>query len=175
MFGTPRSRDSRRVYPGPANRPVRTPDPRAVATVAAVKRSRAVVTLAAVAVLTASCTGSRPSRGASPPPSTPGATTPLPGGTPGSGRRPNVLVLLADDQAFRLFARQMMPQVFSQVVDRGAWFTRNYVNSSECCPSRASIRTGLYAHDTGVDSNFRPLDGTTPARPTFVRALQEAG
>jgi N-acetylglucosamine-6-sulfatase len=89
--------------------------------------------------------------------------------------KPNILMLIVDDQAFRLFTRQYMPEVFSRLVDQGVWFDRNYVNDSQCCPSRASILTGLYAHDTGVDSNFRPLDGRTPARPTFVRTLHDAG
>jgi N-acetylglucosamine-6-sulfatase len=136
---------------------------------------RAGVAVLAAACLVGSCTSSprKPRTTGSPIPTSP--VSPTGSGTAGSGKRPNVLILLSDDQAFRLFTPDLMPRTFSQLVDQGVDFTRNYVNDSECCPSRATIMTGLYSHDTGVDSNFRPLDGTTPARPTFVQALHEAG
>ena len=89
--------------------------------------------------------------------------------------RPNVVVLLSDDQAVSLFDRRLMPNVYSQLIDRGANFTRGYVNVSQCCPSRASILTGLYAHNTGVDSNMISLDAQVPARPTIATALHAAG
>jgi N-acetylglucosamine-6-sulfatase len=89
--------------------------------------------------------------------------------------RPNILVLLSDDQAFHLFDRQLMPNVFSQLVDQGVDFGRAYVNVSQCCPSRSSILTGLYSHNTGVDSNTVALDGRSPARPTMAVALHDAG
>lgn len=125
----------------------------------------AVVLLASLAT---TCTGSSPGQGPSGSPSN---------GSPSvsHGGRPNVVVLLSDDQAFRIFDRSLMPNVFGQLVDRGAEFTRAYVNVSQCCPSRSSILTGLYAHDTGVDSNTTPLDGQTPIRPVFARALQDHG
>jgi len=85
------------------------------------------------------------------------------------------VILLSDDQAFRIFDRDLMPNVFSQLVDQGVDFTRAYVNVSQCCPSRSSILTGLYSHDSGVDSNTFHLDGQNPIRPTFPAALQVAG
>jgi N-acetylglucosamine-6-sulfatase len=102
--------------------------------------------------------------------------------TPFSGRRatpapgaPSFLFILSDDQSVRLFTRELMPQVFSRIVDRGILFRRAYVNDSLCCPSRASILTGLEAHHTGVDTNRTPLQRREVARPTFVRALYAAG
>jgi arylsulfatase A-like enzyme len=84
--------------------------------------------------------------------------------------RPNVLVILTDDQAWSTFNRALMPTVFDRVVDRGALFTRAYVNTALCCPSRAQILTGLYGHSSGVDWNTAPL-----THPTIVHALQDAG
>ncbi len=84
--------------------------------------------------------------------------------------RPNILLILSDDQAWSTFSRKLMPSVYSQLVDQGILFKRAYVNTSLCCPSRAQILTGLYEHDTGVDQNEVGLD-----RPTFVQALHDTG
>lgn len=91
-------------------------------------------------------------------------------GAAATGRRPNVLLIVSDDQAWSTFSRKLMPSVYSQLVDRGVVFRRAYVNTSLCCPSRAQIVTGLYEHDTGVDANNTPL-----TRPTFIEALNDVG
>ena len=84
--------------------------------------------------------------------------------------RPNILVIISDDQAWSDFSPSLMPRVFSDLVDQGALFKRAYVNTSLCCPSRSQILTGLYEHHTGVDTNTAPLD-----RPTIVQALHDVG
>jgi arylsulfatase A-like enzyme len=84
--------------------------------------------------------------------------------------RPNILLLVSDDQAWSDFSRELMPSVFRELVDQGALFRRAYVDTSLCCPSRSQIMTGLYEHHTGVDGNTVPLD-----RPTLPQALHDAG
>ncbi len=84
--------------------------------------------------------------------------------------KPNVLVIVADDQARSIFSRQLMPTVFEQIVDRGVLFDRAYVNTSQCCPSRAQIMTGLYGHHTGVDGNHVVLE-----HPTVAEMMQDEG
>jgi arylsulfatase A-like enzyme len=84
--------------------------------------------------------------------------------------RPNILLLVSDDQAWSDFSRQLMPSVFADVVDQGMLFKRAYVNTSLCCPSRSQILTGLFEHHTGVDENTIPLD-----RPTFPEMLHDIG
>jgi N-acetylglucosamine-6-sulfatase len=101
-----------------------------------------------------------------------GATPPS---TVSARGKPNFIIIMSDDQAVHLFNRQLMPHVFEQLVDQGVNFTRAYVNVSLCCPSRASILTGLYSHDTGVQDNSNPLDGQTRLRPNFAQALHDAG
>ena len=86
--------------------------------------------------------------------------------------RPNVLIILTDDQVASNFTRSLMPNVFSELVDQGVRFNRAYVETPLCCPSRAQLMTGLYAHHTGVDGNDDPLG---PARPTVAEALQDSG
>ena len=84
--------------------------------------------------------------------------------------RPNILLIVSDDQAWSTFSRDLMPSVYSELVDQGVLFKRAYVNTSLCCPSRAQIVSGLYEHDTGVDQNEVML-----SRPTFPMALHEDG
>ena len=86
------------------------------------------------------------------------------------GTHPNILLIVSDDQAWSTFNRDLMPSVYSQLVDQGVLFKRAYVNTSLCCPSRAQIVSGLYEHDTGVDQNEVLL-----TRPTFPMALHDAG
>ncbi len=66
---------------------------------------------------------------------------------------PNILLIVADDQARSLFNRSIMPTVFSALVDQGTLFNRFYVSTSLCCPSRSQMLTGLYEHHTRVDQN----------------------
>ena len=103
----------------------------------------------------------------------PSATIPAEGQAfkaPVADQRPNILLLISDDQAWSDFSPSLMPRVFSDLVDQGALFKRAYVNTSLCCPSRSQILTGLYEHHTGVDTNLVPLD-----RPTIVQGLHDSG
>jgi arylsulfatase A-like enzyme len=84
--------------------------------------------------------------------------------------RPNILLIVADDQRWETFTRALMPTVFSELVDKGVLLRRAYVNTPICCPSRSQLLTGLYEHHTGVDGNTVEL-----ARPTIVEALHGLG
>jgi len=67
-----------------------------------------------------------------------------------AGARPNIVFILTDDLAWNLV--QFMPHVLQMQKD-GATFTNYFVTDSLCCPSRSSIFTGRYPHDTGVFRN----------------------
>ncbi len=79
--------------------------------------------------------------------------------------RPNIVVILTDDQRWDQLAG--MPNVRSLLVGRGMTFTNAFVTTSLCCPSRASILTGQYAHHTGV------LDGSATGRPGGAPAFDD--
>jgi N-acetylglucosamine-6-sulfatase len=49
-----------------------------------------------------------------------------------------------------------MKNVQRLLAKHGVTFTNAFVTTSECCPSRATILTGLYSHNTGVLQNFGP-------------------
>ncbi|MEY2426137.1 MAG: large repetitive protein, partial [Actinomycetota bacterium] len=84
--------------------------------------------------------------------------------------RPNILLLVSDDQANSTFNRTLMPTVFREIVDQGIQFDRQYVNSALCCPSRGEMMTGLFEHNSGVDGNLVAL-----TKPTIAEALHRAG
>lgn len=92
--------------------------------------------------------------------------------TPAAAPRPNVLVIVTDDQA-PMEALRVMPQTRRWFRKRGTRFPRAFVTTPLCCPSRASIFTGRYAHNHGVVDNHNALrlDQTT----TVQRALRETG
>lgn len=67
-------------------------------------------------------------------------------------RRPNVLLVITDDQR-GLETLSVMPQLRKLFRREGVRFSNAYATTPQCCPSRASIMTGQYAHNHGVRSN----------------------
>ena len=53
--------------------------------------------------------------------------------------RPNILVIIADDQHPSTFTPTYMPAVFSQLVGKGVRFDRGYVNSSRALPVAVGV------------------------------------
>jgi N-acetylglucosamine-6-sulfatase len=70
---------------------------------------------------------------------------------------PNVVVVLTDDQRIGTMSR--MPALWSLIRKKGVLFPNAMVPTSLCCPSRASILTGLYSHSTRIFSNGLPDGG----------------
>ena len=64
---------------------------------------------------------------------------------------------MTDDQTYKDMAA--MPRTRRLIGKAGARFTRNYVASPLCCPSRATYLTGQYNHNNGVYSNVPPHGG----------------
>ena len=74
----------------------------------------------------------------------------------GNSGLPDVLLIVTDDQ--RVHTIDWMDVVTQRVIGRGCRFTNGMIPTSVCCPSRASLLTGLFAHSTGVWSNGRSDD-----------------
>jgi len=70
--------------------------------------------------------------------------------TKGSANHPNVVFILTDDLSLNLV--QFMPHVL-KMQKEGVTFSNYFVTDSLCCPSRSSIFTGRFPHDTGVFKN----------------------
>ena len=75
-------------------------------------------------------------------------------------KRPNVVLIISDDQAWTDYGFMSHPHIATPNLDRLAaqslTFRRGYVPSSLCCPSLASIITGRYPHQHKVTSNDPP-------------------
>jgi arylsulfatase A-like enzyme len=93
--------------------------------------------------------------------------------------QPNIIFVLTDD--LDLASVEKMPEIGSLVRDEGASFENAFVSFPVCCPSRATILTGLYAHNSGVKGNSPPSGGFRKFRNdgteenTVAASLQEGG
>ena len=90
--------------------------------------------------------------------------------------RPNIVLILTDDQRFDTL--KVMPNVRALAED-GMTLRRAIVTDPLCCPSRATILTGRFAHTTGVYAN-QGTNGGWPAfqaseEDTIATALDAAG
>jgi arylsulfatase A len=77
-----------------------------------------------------------------------------------SAKRPNVVVIVSDDQTYTDFGFMGNKDVLTPNIDRlaarSARYVNGYVPSSVCRPSLVSILTGLYPHQHGVYFNHPP-------------------
>jgi len=90
--------------------------------------------------------------------------------------RPNIIMIIADDIGYEDLGATGNTQVKSPNIDRmakeGLMFTNFYLTTSSCSPSRCSIISGRYPHNTGAAE----LHTTLPESIlTFPELLQEAG
>jgi arylsulfatase A-like enzyme len=65
-----------------------------------------------------------------------------------ASKRPNILVIVTDDQPLETL--EVMPATRKLFVDGGRTYPNAFVTTPLCCPSRASILTGRYAHNHGI-------------------------
>ena len=70
----------------------------------------------------------------------------------GSNGRPNIVILFADDMGFSdvgCYGSEINTPNIDRLAHNGLRFTHFY-NTGRCCPSRASILTGLYSHQADI-------------------------
>jgi arylsulfatase A-like enzyme len=86
--------------------------------------------------------------------------------------RPNVLVILADDLGWSdlgCYGGEIRTPHIDRLAAGGLRFTQCY-NSSRCCPSRASLLTGLYPHQAGIG---RFVGGPAAKLPGYLGRLND--
>ncbi|MEM9830915.1 MAG: arylsulfatase [Bacteroidota bacterium] len=67
-------------------------------------------------------------------------------------KRPNIILIMADDMGFSDIAPyggEINTPNLSKLAANGIRFTQFY-NTARCCPTRASLLTGCYPHQTGI-------------------------
>jgi arylsulfatase len=88
--------------------------------------------------------------------------------------RPNVIVVLVDDMGYSdlgSFGGEVRTPNIDLLAGEGLRFTQNY-NSARCCPSRASLLTGLYSHQAGI-ANFTGGDKSDRFGPAYLGKLNK--
>lgn len=94
---------------------------------------------------------------------------------------PNILFITADDLGWRDLScygnRNIKTPNLDRLAREGARFTRAFVVSSSCAPSRASFITGQYPHTHGVTglTHIYKTRALSPCHLTLPDLLSEAG
>jgi len=103
----------------------------------------------------------------------------------GPASRPNILLILADDLGYSdigCYGGEIATPNLDSLARNGLRFTQFY-NTARCCPTRASLLTGLYPHQAGVGSmtgdrgpEYPGYRGTLqPDTVTLAEVLRDAG
>ena len=84
-----------------------------------------------------------------------------------SAEKPNVLIVLADDLGYSdlsCYGGEIAIPNLDKIAAAGVRFSKCY-NSARCCPTRASLMTGLHPHEAGIGSftQPKPSPGLGPA------------
>jgi arylsulfatase A-like enzyme len=92
-----------------------------------------------------------------------------------SGTSPNILLIITDDQ--ERTSMRAMPKTLKLFKRQGVDFNHGYVTTPLCCPARATMYSGLYAHNHGILTNnpSRQFGKTYLPEDTFPARLQQAG
>ena len=77
--------------------------------------------------------------------------------------RPNIIIIMSDDMGYSdigCYGGEIQTPALDGLAANGLRFTQFY-NTARCCPTRASLLTGLYPHQTGIGHmmNDRGQDG----------------
>jgi arylsulfatase len=95
--------------------------------------------------------------------------------TPAGGearRRPNIILILADDMGFSdagCFGGEIHTPAIDRLAAEGTRLTQFY-NVGRCCPTRAALLTGLYPHQAGVG---HMIDDRGPDQPAYRGELND--
>ncbi|MEM6698077.1 MAG: sulfatase [Bacteroidota bacterium] len=90
--------------------------------------------------------------------------------------QPNIVLIIADDVNWNDLATYGHPNIktphIDQLAQEGMLFTQAFLTTSSCSPSRTSIISGLYPHNTDAEQLSWPLPAN---KKTFVQELKNAG
>lgn len=93
----------------------------------------------------------------------------------GSKALPNILLIVADDLGTQIGVygdSTIATPNIDRLTEEGTRFVYAYVTSASCSPSRSSILTGLYPHQSGqlgLNAYPWPVDPQTPNLPSLLK------
>ena len=104
-----------------------------------------------------------------------------------AGERPNIVVILADDMGYSdigCYGGEANTPNLDRLAAEGLRF-RTFYNAARCCPTRASLLTGVYPHEAGMGEmvssiNSKPTPGPyqgylSRQAVTLAEVLKQAG
>lgn len=74
--------------------------------------------------------------------------------------RPNIIIIMADDMGYSdigCYGSEIATPNIDRLAANGVRF-QNFYNNAKCCPSRASLLTGLYNHEAGMGNMVTNAD-----------------
>ncbi len=98
-------------------------------------------------------------------------------------KRPNIIIIMADDMGYSdlgCFGGEIDTPALDKLASEGLKYTQFY-NCARCCPTRASLLTGLYPHQAGMgyqvdDTGFPAYRGDIQSNTvTIAEVLKSAG
>ena len=94
-----------------------------------------------------------------------------------AAKPPNIVLIISDDQSWTDYSFMGHEAIETPNIDRLAkqsrLFKRGYVPSSLCCPSLASMITGLYPHQTKITGNEPPMPAGGRNSEQYRKQVQE--
>ena len=103
-------------------------------------------------------------------------------GSPAAPPRPNVVVVMTDDQTADQMSCAGHTLLRTPSLDRlaseGVRFSSSFCTNSLCAPGRAAVLTGTYSHVNGIRGNSQSsgsIERIGPEVPTYPQLLQAAG
>lgn len=91
--------------------------------------------------------------------------------------RPNIVMIISDDQAWTDYGFMGHPQIQTPNIDRlaagSAVFKRGYVPTALCRPSLATMITGLYPHQHGITGNDPSPETAKPNSSEYAKLREQ--
>jgi len=94
-------------------------------------------------------------------------------GLGGGSSRPNIILFITDDQTAGTVSRDTMPNTWRWMWHGGRAYPDFSISDPLCCPSRMTIMTGRYAHNTGVVDNLASRVSFHPDMRSTVQCYLE--
>ena len=91
------------------------------------------------------------------------------------GARPNIILVVTDDQTLAAFNGRTMPYTVGAVAGAGTTFNNTVAVTPLCCPSRAAMITGQYGHNNGIVNNKPGYPALVDKQNVLPAWLQAAG